>query len=706
YKGYGYGCVAPEGEAFVPWNAVKKYPYSYIGTGNRQKVAEGFFDQGKISDGVWDFFYLYRLKSDVNLQPILLVPAKQFQDFLEVINRSLSTSLAMPSGGKNGAFMVSFENDGTPRPRYLGRTTNEEAAETLRNNIPPTYYKPKNEPASTVTPTEQALAAFKAKLELMNAAQKGKKNANKEKSRKERVFNQQSWKDSLKRTQRYLGLREASGKKYLPRGTEKYGLPWNKIDEIKAAGVTEAPALSFTPDILAPYPREGRVVFVCVDVEAYERNNNLITEIGIATLDTDDLEGVVPGEGGANWMKLIRARHFRINEHKHLNNTEFVHGCADRFEYGESEFISLKDAPRVVASCFKHPFSKIGGDDTEPEQKRSIILVGHDLGMDINYLKKLGYDVYNLSNLLECVDSANMWKYMTRDNNPRKLAMILAELRLIGWNLHNAGNDAVYTLWAIIGISCKHLKEYAEKAESKEAEKQKRIRESVAEAEQKAAEREEGWSSEGSDGGGPVAPVSPEPKVNVSSRPTHSDARKENTAPRGNYPGYRHGNNTGGSSTNKVVNSWLSGTQKSKTNISPKAPELNVKPRKNQDLVGGTSQAGVGNQKNSVKKPTPHEFNPRADDPTTQRALESLTAKINESTPRQQNKQSTFLPDAPATPDPRWKTGRPPSPGLIEAFSKGRLESEGGGGVSLGSSKAKRKGLSLAKEKNFELSLD
>jgi hypothetical protein len=242
----------------------------------------------------------------------------------------------MPSGGTNGTFMVSFENDGTPRPRYLGRTSNREAAETLRNNVPPAYYKPKNEPKSTVTPTEQALEAFKAKIELMNAAQKGKKTANKEKARKERLFNQSSWKDSLKRTQRYLGLREASSKQYLPKNIEKSGLPWEVIDRMRAAGVTERPAqnLSFTPDILAPFPQEGRVVFVCVDIEAYERNNNFITEIGVATLDTDDLVDVVPGEGGANWMELIRAKHFRINEYKHLNNTEFVQGCADRFEFG------------------------------------------------------------------------------------------------------------------------------------------------------------------------------------------------------------------------------------------------------------------------------------------------------------------------------------------------------------------------------------
>jgi hypothetical protein len=75
-------------------------------------------------------------------------------------------------------------------------------------------------------------------------------------------------------------------------------------------------------------------VFVCVDVEANERNANQITEIGIAALDTRDLKSLVPGERGANWMTKIRARHFRINEYKHIVNTEFVSGCPERFEFG------------------------------------------------------------------------------------------------------------------------------------------------------------------------------------------------------------------------------------------------------------------------------------------------------------------------------------------------------------------------------------
>lgn len=73
-------------------------------------------------------------------------------------------------------------------------------------------------------------------------------------------------------------------------------------------------------------------------MESYERNHNLITEIGIATLDTADIIDVAPGQGGVNWFEHIRARHFRVKEYSNLINTEFVTGCPDRFEFG---YVSL-----------------------------------------------------------------------------------------------------------------------------------------------------------------------------------------------------------------------------------------------------------------------------------------------------------------------------------------------------------------------------
>ena len=237
----------------------------------------------------------------------------------------------------NGGFVVTFENDGTPRPRYLGRSTGREMADSLKNNAPPSYYKLDSESDVVGTPSERALAAFRAKIEFMNQAQKGKKLAHKEKQKADRIAKQQSWNHSIKRVQRYLGIREVRYGYHaaIKKGLENSGLEWLDYDAaVKAAASKLTPSAVFDPEKLAPFPQEGSVVFVCVDVEAYERNINLVTEIGIATLDTKDITAVMPGEGGLDWMKLIRSRHFRINEYKHLRNTEFVDGCADRFGFG------------------------------------------------------------------------------------------------------------------------------------------------------------------------------------------------------------------------------------------------------------------------------------------------------------------------------------------------------------------------------------
>lgn len=198
-------------------------------------------------------------------------------------------------------------------------------------------------------------------------------------------------------------------------------------------------------------------MFVCIDVEAWEKDHSIITEIGVSTLDTNDLARLPPGEGGKNWMTAIRPRHFRIMEHQHLINQDFVIGCADRFEkdFGTSSFISIKEAPQVIASCFREPFSASyqmkshvdpntatspvnPSPQADPNPKRNIILVGHDVQSDINYMRSLGYDVSNLSNLLEAIDTADMFKALKHEQQSRSLGGVLLELEMVGWNLHNA----------------------------------------------------------------------------------------------------------------------------------------------------------------------------------------------------------------------------------------------------------------------------
>lgn len=157
--------------------------------------------------------------------------------------------------------------------------------------------------------------ADRQQIELLQNVQKSKKKATAERKRNERIAEKQEWSHSLKRVQRYLGLRQTR--------TPFYTANSNTL---------ELPHTTFHPDSHAPFVFDQDVVFICVDVEAYEKDHNKITEIGISTLDTRDLTLTTPGKGGQNWMKLIRARHFRIDEYKYLRNHEFVDGCPDRFE--------------------------------------------------------------------------------------------------------------------------------------------------------------------------------------------------------------------------------------------------------------------------------------------------------------------------------------------------------------------------------------
>lgn len=198
-------------------------------------------------------------------------------------------------------------------------------------------------------------------------------------------------------------------------------------------------------------------MLVCVDIEAYERDHSKITEIGIATLDTRNLEMVAPGRYAENWRSLIKARHFRIHEYSHLVNSEYVSGCPGSFFFGKSETVSLKDATALVASCFQPPFCSQPGPsldvgETESMEKRNLILLGHDTVMDIKYLQNLGFDPLLVPNLLEAQDSATLYRVWTREEQITKLSRILQRFDIDAFGLHNAGNDAVYTVQSFLAV--------------------------------------------------------------------------------------------------------------------------------------------------------------------------------------------------------------------------------------------------------------
>lgn len=76
------------------------------------------------------------------------------------------------------------------------------------------------------------------------------------------------------------------------------------------------------------------MIFICFDVEMYEKRPTVVTEVGFAILDTKDLHGIVPSEGAQNWFKLINGRHLRVKEYRRVRNHLYVEGWPEHFQFG------------------------------------------------------------------------------------------------------------------------------------------------------------------------------------------------------------------------------------------------------------------------------------------------------------------------------------------------------------------------------------
>ncbi|KAL8806831.1 MAG: hypothetical protein Q9182_001091 [Xanthomendoza sp. 2 TL-2023] len=466
------------------------------------------------SSDLLNSYYIHTLLSNGS-KPLILVPATEVQALFDDIKKELHLLVYFPKKEKEPGFRLSFTEKGIPRPRYLGRLDLEHNLDEMEAKIPP-YSHEHNGATRT---DDRSFAAFKKKMEAAIEATKQKTKHQRDGKKKQRVGIKQGWCEQLKRAQCYFGVRPRV-EPGMPNPMEDPSIPLRELEQAmrryQISNCVELPNLLVSEP--APFAFQDNVIFICVDVEAYEKDNRPITEIGISALDTNDLIGVPPGECGSAWMKKIRARHFRIIETAHLHNTEFVSGCAERFEpeFGASEWIYFKDAPQVIASCFRPPYSRPvdGINNAEHRtagvatanasmEKRQIVLVGHDVRNDIGYLRKIGYDVSTLSNIIEALDTADLYRAWKHHQNPTKLGSILLDLEIVGWNLHNAGNDAAYTLQALLGIAISSRNSPLTTSQSQLASRAQQLER---EARDRAKEEAEEWAVadvEGGDGGPP-----------------------------------------------------------------------------------------------------------------------------------------------------------------------------------------------------------
>lgn len=99
--------------------------------------------------------------------------------------------------------------------------------------------------------------------------------------------------------------------------------------------------------------------------------------------------------------------------------------------------------------------------------QRDIVLVGHDLASDDKFLSSIGYNLA-YKNIIFRADSKDLHQHLRSADQGRGLTSVLLDFGIDAFNLHNAGNDAAYTLRAVIVCAIEDMMEQANRREKPE----------------------------------------------------------------------------------------------------------------------------------------------------------------------------------------------------------------------------------------------
>lgn len=85
--------------------------------------------------------------------------------------------------------------------------------------------------------------------------------------------------------------------------------------------------------------------------------------------------------------------------------------------------------------------------------ERELVFVGHDFKNDMQYLARLGIDIKKLQHRPEPADTQAMHQAWREKTQGYGLRHVLNDVGIVSKDLHNAGNDAAYTLRAMVAIA-------------------------------------------------------------------------------------------------------------------------------------------------------------------------------------------------------------------------------------------------------------
>lgn len=164
---------------------------------------------------------------------------------------------------------------------------------------------------------------------------------------------------------------------------------------------------------------------IAMDCEQYEREPLAVTEIGIAIM-----------ENYGEKVPEIKTFHVVVLEHINKRNSRYVPDKKDFFMGGTSLVMSKNDSRRFLQGIIQKYIEEKDG-----------ILICHQVSSELKYFRKIGLTYpHNIKTL----DTLNLNQISRLGGNS-----LWATLRMLGIPyayLHNAGNDAYYTLLAALAL--------------------------------------------------------------------------------------------------------------------------------------------------------------------------------------------------------------------------------------------------------------
>ncbi|KAJ5728462.1 hypothetical protein N7493_004792 [Penicillium malachiteum] len=425
--------------SFVPAHLFAQFPQKYINnTVQENYITDHFFDDIWKQD--WDLFYL-PLPGRKPHDSLIFVPESQAEHMLSHINKVVSENLTL-GGMKQDRLVLCFDGLPIPKPLYLGKSHDEQQKIDLEANIA----KMENfESWEDLTKNYKSLIfeAFKHYLQNVmvptmpppSPIKKSKPKKNKRLRLRAKMKAQ--WTSQLNWLPSWLGLRQA------------FSVPEYEDQQhyLSPVNVLMAPAWNF----------HDQPIFFSIDCEWIERATWTLTEVGISILDTYDLVNLPPGDYGESWKKTIRSYHLRVSEHESHVNKEFCLGCPDKFEWGQSHMIESDRMGMAIDQCL-----------VSRGEGRNMILVGLSMDHDLQLLRRTGSKYFAESDkdpFHDRLDIANLFRVVRNSDSNENLGLsrLLGELNELHseW-LHNAGNDARYTMHALVRIAMEAVGEKQE----------------------------------------------------------------------------------------------------------------------------------------------------------------------------------------------------------------------------------------------------